>query len=86
VPPAQKLQSLRVEGLNPEREEPDIEIAPGANALEIDVLRIRLEGNPGVFLDRKVFADGPKDARDVVRSQRRGGAAAEVDRVDPLEG
>jgi hypothetical protein len=67
MPAAQELQGVRVERLNPQGEKADAEIPPGADALGIDVLRIRLEGGPGAVLDRKVFADGREDARDVVR-------------------
>src|SRR5689334_20198720 len=57
VPPSQEFQGVRVEGLNPERQETDVEIAPSPDALGIDVLRIGLEGDPGAILDRKIFAD-----------------------------
>jgi hypothetical protein len=86
VPAAQELQGLRVEGLNPQGEKTDAEIPPGADALRIDVLGIGLEGNPDALLDRKVFADGFEDPSVVLRRESGGRAAAEVDRVDPLEG
>src|SRR4051794_11096018 len=67
MPAAQKFQGVRVEGLNPQGEKADAEIPPGADALGMDVLGIGFEGDPGAVPDRKVFANGAEDAREIVR-------------------
>jgi hypothetical protein len=85
MPAPEELQGVGVERLNPERKEADTESAPVPDALRVDVLRIGLEGNPGAVLDRKVSASCFKNPADVLRRERRGGAAAEVDRVDGIK-
>jgi hypothetical protein len=86
VPSAEKLQGVRVERLNSQGKKPDAELAPGADAFRMDVLWIGLEGNPGAVLDRKVFASSLENLSDVLRSERRGRAAAEIDRVNGIKG
>ncbi len=86
MPASQEFQSVRVEGLNPQGEKADVESPPGLYTLGVDILGIRLERDPCAVLDRKVFAGGSKDARDIVRRESGRSAAAEIDRVDPLGG
>jgi hypothetical protein len=85
MPAAEEPQGVGVERLNPERKEADAEIAPCANALRVYIFRIGLEGDPGAVLNRKVSTGGCEDAGDILRRERRGGAAAEVDRVDGIK-
>src|ERR1700733_9912709 len=66
MPASQEFEGVRVEGLNPQGETANAEIPPGANALRAEVLGIRLEGDPGAVLHRKVFPGGREDASDVV--------------------
>lgn len=85
MPPAEELQRVRIEGLDSERQEPDSEIPPGADALRGDVLGIGFEEDFGVLTDRKIFASSRKNPTEILRRQRGGRPAAKVNRIDRIK-
>src|SRR6185295_6368452 len=84
VAAAEEAQLFGVERLDAERQRPDAESEEREEPLGRRVFRVRFEEDPGAARDRERERKRREDLAQLVRLERGGGAAAEVDRVEWL--
>jgi len=82
VAPPEERQDPVIEGLHPDAHPVDAGLAQARECVRVDIPGVDLHGDLGVGADRQGGTDAFQEMRQQAGGQARGGASADVDRVE----